>query len=367
MNSRMPQTERVMLKVTWTHAASTPKSCQDRKVAAIRDARSRRGLRVFLRLNGGQDTAGSSLRKGPAERAVASKIESKNWRQIGSRVWASVVVAGSLSLIAGCAAPPPRTAELPPPSPVADRPSPAPIPVPPDAEQQWQAAIRQANAAVQIAELAESNDDWSLVASRWQRAIAHLQAIGPEAERHAEATQKISEYQQNLRVAQQRANLPISTEGLLAIAPSESGTGTPVSAESEAEAADGAENTAEDSTTADNLEEGQQELPTPTELDGVSSPQEVLGAHLQSVGATLYTADPCPDCRRQEALLGDAALRRLTQVSCGPGGENPQPERCQAANVNRFPTWDINGTRHEGVRSLQELATLSNYLGDQAF
>ncbi len=34
--------------MTWNHATATPKPCQDRKVAAIRDACSRRGLRVIL-------------------------------------------------------------------------------------------------------------------------------------------------------------------------------------------------------------------------------------------------------------------------------------------------------------------------------
>lgn len=33
--------------MTRTHAISTPKSCQDRKVAAIQDAYDRRGLRVL--------------------------------------------------------------------------------------------------------------------------------------------------------------------------------------------------------------------------------------------------------------------------------------------------------------------------------
>jgi len=36
--------------MTWTYAIGTPKSCQNRKVAAIRDASDRRKLRVtFLR------------------------------------------------------------------------------------------------------------------------------------------------------------------------------------------------------------------------------------------------------------------------------------------------------------------------------
>lgn len=39
-----------MLELTRTHAITTPKPCQDRKVAAIRDACNRRELRVFLLL-----------------------------------------------------------------------------------------------------------------------------------------------------------------------------------------------------------------------------------------------------------------------------------------------------------------------------
>ncbi len=36
-----------MVRMARTHAITTPKSCQDRKVAAIRDACDRRGLRAF--------------------------------------------------------------------------------------------------------------------------------------------------------------------------------------------------------------------------------------------------------------------------------------------------------------------------------
>ncbi len=37
-----------MVEMARTHAVTTPKSCQDRKVAAIRDACDRRGIRAFL-------------------------------------------------------------------------------------------------------------------------------------------------------------------------------------------------------------------------------------------------------------------------------------------------------------------------------
>jgi len=42
----------VIVELIRTHAVTTPKPCQDRKVAAIRDACDRRGLRVFFVFRG---------------------------------------------------------------------------------------------------------------------------------------------------------------------------------------------------------------------------------------------------------------------------------------------------------------------------
>jgi len=49
-----------MLEMARTHAITTPKSCQDRKVAAIRDACDRRGIRAFWLLKVASKDQGGS-------------------------------------------------------------------------------------------------------------------------------------------------------------------------------------------------------------------------------------------------------------------------------------------------------------------
>ena len=67
---------------------------------------------------------------------------------------------------------------------------------------------------------------------------------------------------------------------------------------------------------------------------------------LTRAGATYYTADWCPHCRRQDEMFG-SALRYVHSVDCTNG--------CN--NVRSFPTWTFrDGSRHPGVASVQELA-----------
>lgn len=60
------------------------------------------------------------------------------------------------------------------------------------------------NAAI-LARKAQSQQDWGLVASQWIQAIEALQAIPADSPRRAFAQKKVTEYLQNLRVAQQKA------------------------------------------------------------------------------------------------------------------------------------------------------------------
>jgi hypothetical protein len=48
-------------------------------------------------------------------------------------------------------------------------------------------------------------------------------------------------------------------------------------------------------------------------------------------------------------------------VECDERGINPDPARCNRAEVRRFPTWLIAGQRFEGVMTLDELAQASGY------
>jgi predicted aspartyl protease len=67
-------------------------------------------------------------------------------------------------------------------------------------------ALSRASSAVNISRSAQSQDDWRLVASRWQQAIALIRAIPATSPRHAEAQSKLAEYGRNLAFAQQQAN-----------------------------------------------------------------------------------------------------------------------------------------------------------------
>lgn len=75
-------------------------------------------------------------------------------------------------------------------------------------------AITQANQAANLAQTAQSTQDWDLVVLSWLRAIAAMQSI--QDSRRTFAQKKVTEYTYNLRVAQQkvaqiRTELPFSS------------------------------------------------------------------------------------------------------------------------------------------------------------
>lgn len=86
--------------------------------------------------------------------------------------------------------------------------------------------------------------------------------------------------------------------------------------------------------------------------------------HLNQQGATLYTTYWCPYCQQQQALFG-SAVAKLQVVECDPKGANARPEQCAQAQVSSYPTWQVNGQLYRGLRSLEELATLSGYPDSQ--
>jgi thiol-disulfide isomerase/thioredoxin len=107
---------------------------------------------------------------------------------------------------------------------------------------------------------------------------------------------------------------------------------------------------------------GPESTPTAT---SESTPQfeAQLAEHLSQSGVKMYGAYWCPHCESQKELFGTAA-QALPYIECDPAGENAQPELCEAANIPGYPTWEIDGEFYPGVRSLPELAYLSDYEGD---
>ncbi len=110
--------------------------------------------------------------------------------------------------------------------------------------------------------------------------------------------------------------------------------------------------------------------------EGVSSPAVVslstsssiaLAEHLTSIGAVKYSAYWCPHCHEQQELFGKEAVGKLLLVECAPDGLNSQTKLCKEKQIEGFPSWEINGNIETGVKSLNELAELSNYKGPRDF
>lgn len=72
----------------------------------------------------------------------------------------------------------------------------------------YERGLDAAYSADLLAESAVSADDWQLVISRWQEAIALLRKIPTQSTFSALAKPKIVEYQRNLGIARQQASLP---------------------------------------------------------------------------------------------------------------------------------------------------------------
>ncbi len=113
---------------------------------------------------------------------------------------------------------------------------------------------------------------------------------------------------------------------------------------------------------------GQPKPPKGWEISTTSGTAEVdLAKHLTATGAKKYGAFWCPHCYEQKQLFGKEAFAEINYLECDPQGENPQREKCLAAGIQSFPTWEIDGKLYPGTKTLEELAKLSNYQGNKDF
>lgn len=92
-----------------------------------------------------------------------------------------------------------------------------------------------------------------------------------------------------------------------------------------------------------------------------SSPEVRLAKHLASIGATMYGTYWCPHCSTQKKLFGDA-FQYVNYVDCDPKApKNADASLCLKKGIKVYPTWEINGQRYIGVKSLEELSYLSGF------
>jgi hypothetical protein len=69
----------------------------------------------------------------------------------------------------------------------------------------YQQAIDRASRAFALSQSAQSQDDWNLVASRWQQAIELMATVSASSPQYAKAQTKILEYRQNANHAEKLA------------------------------------------------------------------------------------------------------------------------------------------------------------------
>ncbi len=106
----------------------------------------------------------------------------------------------------------------------------------------------------------------------------------------------------------------------------------------------------------------------PPAVIAISSPEKIkLAEHLTKEGAVMYNAYWCPHCHDQKEMFGKEAAEKLNLVECAQDGFNNKRELCEAKGITGFPTWEINGSIDSGVKSLKELAELSNYKDTKDF
>jgi glutaredoxin len=100
----------------------------------------------------------------------------------------------------------------------------------------------------------------------------------------------------------------------------------------------------------------------PAVLNPGGSNLQGLVWHLKAQGVKMYGADWCGFCDRQKELFGEA-FSEIDYIECDPSGANAQPKVCEQANIQVYPTWEINGRFFQGLKTPEELALLSGYAG----
>jgi uncharacterized membrane protein len=99
-----------------------------------------------------------------------------------------------------------------------------------------------------------------------------------------------------------------------------------------------------------------------TDLLRPESPRlKALAEHLDETGARFYGAYWCPACQEQKRSFGSSA-DRLPYVECTPEGRGgPRASACLEHDIERYPTWIIDGRRITGVIPPEELARYSGH------
>ena len=80
--------------------------------------------------------------------------------------------------------------------------------------------------------------------------------------------------------------------------------------------------------------------------------------YLTEQGVKMYGTEWCSHCKDQKKLFGDS-FQYIDYIDC-----DKNRNACIDANINGFPTWEINREHYSGKQSLERLASLTGYEGE---
>ena len=78
-----------------------------------------------------------------------------------------------------------------------------------------------------------------------------------------------------------------------------------------------------------------------------------LAKCMASKGVVMYGTNWCSFCSRQKEAFG-TSFQYIEFVDC-----EKDSAKCSAQGITRYPTWEINGQKYPGLKSLQDLSQLS--------
>lgn len=85
---------------------------------------------------------------------------------------------------------------------------------------------------------------------------------------------------------------------------------------------------------------------------------EALAKCLTEKGAKFYGAYWCSWCAQQKEMFGNAA-QYLPYVECSEENSQEMTPECKAIGITSYPTWEFNGEKNPGLKSLDDLVSLS--------
>ncbi|HLC89096.1 MAG TPA: thioredoxin domain-containing protein [Candidatus Nanoarchaeia archaeon] len=85
---------------------------------------------------------------------------------------------------------------------------------------------------------------------------------------------------------------------------------------------------------------------------------DALAKCLTEKGAVMYGTEWCSHCKTQKEYFG-SSFKYVDYVDC-----DRNRDRCTAADVKGYPTWQINGNNYPGAQPLERLASLAGCQGN---